>query len=398
MKSIPRSISGPMSIHSSLTGFKAVLLFCIVVVVILLVLIDSWSRSGFDRIKNNTRQVRLMLTMQSIVQQRELVMQRMLHMKSATEREQQSRLFDELAPAYLDARQKLSITVRGQVLDAYLSQLDSVVGAAQPFYEDLNKLLVTEQADRAEMDALFLQGCEAADRIYELLGLMIETQHRSYSEVVADYEQSRLSALLSVGGVFVIISLIVVITVRASNKQLHYVSRLSIIDDVSGIYNRRYFDMVLEEEWKRSMREYTPLSLLMLDIDFFKAYNDSYGHQIGDVCLYSVGKILSAQLQRASDFTARYGGEEFAIVLPNTTLEHARMLAERIRRAVEEARIQSGDDTVSPWLTVSVGVATAMAEFGQLSSSLVRAADNCLYESKRSGRNRVCDRSVEGLE
>ncbi|HED35522.1 MAG TPA: GGDEF domain-containing protein [Gammaproteobacteria bacterium] len=394
MKSIPQ----PISRHSSLMSSRAVLLFCIAVIVILLILIDSWSRAGFDRIKNNTQQVRLMLTMQSIVQQRELVMQRMLNAKSVAERERQSRLYNELAPAYLDARQKLATTVRGQVLDDYLKQLDSVVGAAQPFYDDLNELMVAGQADRTEMDALFLQGCEAADRVYELLGQMIEVQHRSYSEVVSDYEQSRLSALLSVGGVFVIISLIVVIAVRASNKQLHYVSRLSIIDDVSGIYNRRYFDMVLEEEWKRSMREYTPLSLLMLDIDFFKAYNDTYGHQIGDVCLYSVGKILSAQLQRASDFTARYGGEEFAIVLPNTTLEHARMLAERIRRAVEEARIRSGDDTVSPWLTVSVGVATAMAEFGQLSSSLVRAADNCLYESKRSGRNRVCDRPVEELE
>ncbi|VAW66390.1 diguanylate cyclase/phosphodiesterase (GGDEF & EAL domains) with PAS/PAC sensor(s) [hydrothermal vent metagenome] len=394
MKSITKSITG----RSTLTGFKAVLLFCIAVVVILLIQIDSWSRAGFERIKNNTQQARLIFTLQGIVQQRELIMQRVLNLEVVAERRLQSRRFLSFEPAYLNARQQLSQTYRDKALDDYLNQLDTLAASAQLYYDDLHQQLMTGQAAKAELNTLFLQSCKAVDQVLVLLGKMADVQYRSYKRVVSDYEQSRLSALLGVGGVFVLISLVVLIAIRASNKQFRYVSRLSIIDEVSGIYNRRYFDMVLEEEWKRSMREYTPLSLLMLDIDFFKAYNDTYGHQVGDVCLYSVGKILSAQLQRASDFTARYGGEEFAIVLPNTSLEHARMLAERIRRAVEEARIKSGDDRVSPWLTVSVGVATAMAEFGQLSSGLVRAADNCLYESKRSGRNKVCDRRVKGLE
>jgi len=394
MKSIPQSISN----RATRTGFKAALIFCIAVVVISLIQIDSWSRAGFERIKNNTQQIRLMFTMQDVVQKRELMMQRMLNMQSIAERKQQSTRYERFAPTYLEARQQLSLSVRDKELDRYLSELDTAYGAATLYYKALNEQLLAGQLNKAGLNALFLKSCKATDLVYALLNKMVDVQYRSYGRVVVEYEQSRLSALLSVGGVFVLISLVVVAVVRASNKQFRYVSRLSIIDDVSGIYNRRYFDMVLEEEWKRSMREYTPLSLLMLDIDFFKAYNDSFGHQVGDVCLYSVGKILSAQLQRASDFTARYGGEEFAIVLPNTTLEHARMLAERIRRAVEEARIQSGDDTVSPWLTVSVGVATAMAEYGQLSSGLVRQADNCLYESKRSGRNKVCDRPVGGLE
>ena len=206
-----------------------------------------------------------------------------------------------------------------------------------------------------------------------------------------------INTLLGVIGVFALIVVVVIVAVRISSKQFQQVSRLSIIDEVSGIYNRRYFDMVLEEEWKRSMREYTQLSLLMIDIDYFKDYNDNFGHQMGDVCLFTIGKILSSQLKRASDFTARYGGEEFVIVLPNTSMEHARLLAERLRRSVEEARIKSGNDTVSPWVTVSVGVATATAEFGQDFSLLVRAADSCLYESKRKGRNKVSDRLVEDL-
>jgi diguanylate cyclase (GGDEF)-like protein len=104
-----------------------------------------------------------------------------------------------------------------------------------------------------------------------------------------------------------------------------------------------------------------------------------------------VAKIISGQLKRAADFIARYGGEEFAVVLPNTNAENARLLAERIRRSVEEARIQSASDSVSSWVTISVGVATTTAEFSQSSSVLIKAADQAMYKSKQAGRNRVTD-------
>ena len=127
----------------------------------------------------------------------------------------------------------------------------------------------------------------------------------------------------------------------------------------------------------------------MIDIDFFKAYNDKYGHQMGDVCLFSIAKILGGQLKRASDFIARYGGEEFVIVLPSTNAEHARVLAERLRQAVEEARISAGRTSVSKWVTISAGAVTAVADFHQASSLLIKAADQNLYKSKHDGRNRV---------
>jgi diguanylate cyclase (GGDEF)-like protein len=186
--------------------------------------------------------------------------------------------------------------------------------------------------------------------------------------------------------------------VRFSSRQYKHVSRLSVVDEVTGTYNRRYFDMIIEEEWKRSMRDYTPISLIMIDIDYFKDYNDKYGHQMGDVCLYSVSKILSGQLKRASDFIARYGGEEFVIVLPNTNAENARLLAGRLRRAVEEARIKAGSEKVSSWVTVSVGVATTTAEFDQAYSVLIKAADSCLYESKSNGRNRVSEKILSTVD
>ncbi|MCW8956426.1 MAG: GGDEF domain-containing protein, partial [Gammaproteobacteria bacterium] len=174
--------------------------------------------------------------------------------------------------------------------------------------------------------------------------------------------------------------------------------QLSTIDEVTGTYNRRYFDMVLENEWKRSMREYTPLSLIMIDIDFFKAYNDRFGHQLGDVCLFSVASILGGQLKRASDFIARYGGEEFVILLPNTNQEYAAKMAEELRQAVEDSQLQAGKEEVCPWVTVSIGVATTIAGFEQPSSALLRAADQCLYQSKTAGRNQVTVSSLEQLE
>ena len=223
---------------------------------------------------------------------------------------------------------------------------------------------------------------------------MVDLQRKRYADVVEEYHSRRNTVLLVTVGIFFVSILVAVSVVRFSSRQFKHVSRLSVVDEVTGTYNRRYFDMIIEEEWKRSMRDYTPISLIMIDIDYFKAYNDEYGHQMGDVCLYSVAKILSGQLKRASDFIARYGGEEFVVVLPNTNAENARLIASRLRRSVEEARIKSGNEDTSPWVTVSIGVATTTAEYDQSHSLLIDAADKCLYESKSKGRNRVTEKNL----
>lgn len=385
--------------RSTQFGFAIVLILCAALVWILFVQIDAWSRTSFDLIKNNTQQAQLVISMRDAVQKREMIIQRMMNMPEKFDIDEESVTFYELAANFAVAREKLlnNIQLDEMLMDS-LSQLDDAVSYAQPFQNNLVEALIFEEMDEAETRAIFWEGRKAAAKVLFLLDKMVERQSFSYEKVIVDYERSRRYTLIGVIGVFALIVSVIVFAVRTSTQQFRHVSRLSIIDEVSGIYNRRYFDMVLEEEWKRSMREYTQLSLLMLDIDYFKAYNDTFGHQMGDTCLYSVGKILSGQLKRASDFTARYGGEEFVIVLPNTSMEHARLLAERLRRSVEAARIKSGDDTVSPWVTVSVGVASTTAEYGQEYSVLVNAADNCLYESKRAGRNRVSDRIVEDLD
>jgi len=386
-----------ISTQSTLLGFAAVILLCAVIVGTLLVQVDTWSKAAFDLVKNNTEQVRLVMIMRDAVQKREMMIQRMINMKEVFDRDQKSVEFHHLAGIYAHARDQLLKTTVDEMLLKNLSQLDDSVAYAQPYHNNLVEAIIFGGYKDEDINAILKEGRAASAKVLFLLDRIVDSQLETHNKVEADYDQSRQLTLIVIALIFAIIAMVVVIALRTSGRQFSRVSRMTIVDDVSGTYNRRYFDMVLEEEWKRSMREYTPISLLMVDIDYFKAYNDSFGHQMGDTCLFTVGKLLSGQLKRTSDFTARYGGEEFAIVLPNTSVEHARLLAERLRRSVEVARIKAGNEEVSPWVTVSIGVATATAEYDQSSATLIKAADNCLYESKRNGRNRVTDKMVESL-
>lgn len=165
--------------------------------------------------------------------------------------------------------------------------------------------------------------------------------------------------------------------------------RLAVLDELTGISNRRFFNLVLEQEWGRAAREVQPLSLLMIDIDFFKNYNDHYGHPRGDRCLKSVAATLSALIKRPGDHVARYGGEEFVVLMPHTGLHGAAAVAELLRRKVEELKLEHAFSAVHDRVTISVGVATAVPERRSSAELLVAAADQAVYESKRHGRNRV---------
>lgn len=177
------------------------------------------------------------------------------------------------------------------------------------------------------------------------------------------------------------------------NKELSHavelLSRLSAEDALTRIANRREFDRRLDIEWGRARRDGTPLSLIMADVDFFKNYNDHYGHQEGDACLQQIAACLRAIPQRAADLVARFGGEEFVMLLPNTSQEDAAKMAERMRRGIVDLQIPHAASRVAPGVTVSFGVA-AMHPVGNLSASaLVAAADTALYAAKEQGRNRV---------
>jgi diguanylate cyclase (GGDEF)-like protein len=163
----------------------------------------------------------------------------------------------------------------------------------------------------------------------------------------------------------------------------------SYVDGLTGIANRRYFDVALDRELRRAQRLGGPLSLLLTDIDSFKAYNDHFGHQQGDSCLSAVAQALAARLKRPADVAARYGGEEFAAILPDTDAGQARLLAESIREHIAALNLEHAPNAVRPYVTLSIGVASI--EKGRIDdpAALIEAADKALYAAKRSGRDRV---------
>jgi diguanylate cyclase (GGDEF)-like protein len=161
-------------------------------------------------------------------------------------------------------------------------------------------------------------------------------------------------------------------------------------DGLTGIANRRHFDVAMEKEHRRAKRGGLPLSLLMIDIDNFKAFNDHYGHQKGDQCLIQVAAALAALLKRPADLMARYGGEEFAIILPETDVDQASLMAEALRlRASELAIPHERSSSETRIVTVSIGIATQPAGQPVEIAALIGAADRALYQAKRSGRNRI---------
>jgi diguanylate cyclase (GGDEF)-like protein len=179
--------------------------------------------------------------------------------------------------------------------------------------------------------------------------------------------------------------------------------RLMSLDPLTGIANRRSFDDTIGLEWRRAVRNDLPLSLLMLDVDYFKPYNDAYGHLAGDRCLRTVAEIIDTCVKRAGDLAARFGGEEFAVVLPHTDAEEARLLAQRICDTVSDRELEHGASPVAGHVTVSIGVATRPAReddhdiSGRAAAaplSLIDAADKALYEAKSAGRNRVSSTTI----
>jgi diguanylate cyclase (GGDEF)-like protein/PAS domain S-box-containing protein len=166
-------------------------------------------------------------------------------------------------------------------------------------------------------------------------------------------------------------------------------ARMARLDSLTQLPNRRSFDETIEQEWHRLAREEQELSLVLCDIDCFKQYNDTYGHQAGDECLRQVAKALGDCAKRAGDLACRYGGEEFIFLLPNTPLDGAAKFADRVRQSVESLALPHGTSRAAAVVTLSLGVATQVPCFDSLPDILLKAADDALYQAKDSGRNRV---------
>jgi diguanylate cyclase (GGDEF)-like protein len=170
-----------------------------------------------------------------------------------------------------------------------------------------------------------------------------------------------------------------------ANKELE---KLATYDQLTGLPNRRNFDDTLKRQFKLAKRNKSPLSLIICDIDFFKIYNDSYGHQQGDECLVSVAKIIGSIPARPTDRACRYGGEEFTIILPDTNFQGGLLVAENLKHAIFDENLEHKGSTIAPCVTLSLGLATYTGQFKTL-EELIKAADDALYRAKDKGRNCV---------
>jgi len=166
---------------------------------------------------------------------------------------------------------------------------------------------------------------------------------------------------------------------------------ISLKDELTGLSNRRHFDNYLDTELKRAKRTLNPLSLILMDVDFFKAFNDSYGHPGGDACLQRIGRVIDTAVKRTSDLAFRYGGEELALILPNTNSDSAYMIAESIRKDVQALEIPHNGSKLSELnlVTISSGVATIISGKNTVASAIIQQADDALYQAKDDGRNQV---------
>jgi diguanylate cyclase (GGDEF)-like protein len=178
---------------------------------------------------------------------------------------------------------------------------------------------------------------------------------------------------------------------QSVNQEL---KRLATTDGLTQIANRRYFDEYFDQEWQRLKREQQPLSLILCDVDYFKRYNDHYGHQAGDECLKQVAQAIDRVIKRPADLVARYGGEEFVVILPNTDLEGVFCVAEQIQAELANLQLPHAVSEVSDQVTLSMGVANAIPDVKYTAHCLIAIADWALYTAKAQGRNIICSREM----
>lgn len=176
--------------------------------------------------------------------------------------------------------------------------------------------------------------------------------------------------------------------VQALTRQLHQQqARLNPIDSMTTIANRQHFDQQLQQEWQRLVRSKEPLSLILCDIDYFRLYNEQYGHGAGDQCLKQIAQILDRVVKRPADVVARYGGEEFAILLPNVRMKGAVHIARLIQMEIRHLEIPHGQSQASTYVTLSLGISSRIPDGGQPAESLAIAANRALNQAKAQGRN-----------
>ncbi|MEN8257398.1 MAG: diguanylate cyclase [Thermodesulfobacteriota bacterium] len=259
------------------------------------------------------------------------------------------------------------------LLDIVMPNMDGITACiklkALPQTSEVPIIMVTADTKDDSLQNAFDQG--AMDYVNKPIN-RVELCARVKSALLLKHEMDKRNALTK--------------ELEAANKILQ---RTALTDGLTGIANRRYFDKFLEKEWRRCRREQHPITLCLADIDFFKAYNDSYGHLLGDDCLQKVATLLATNIKRPADLVSRYGGEEFAIILSETSEVGGCAVAKRVMATLKARNIPHEHSEVSDRITLSFGVAALIPRAGTAVHDLVAKADKALYEAKNMGRNQI---------
>ena len=280
----------------------------------------------------------------------------------------------------LDMDDKTVVDIDLIIMDIVMPEIDGIEACRRikenDRFEDVPIIMITALADKGILQSAFDAGAmdyitKPVDKL-ELIA-RVRSSLRLKDEMEKRRERER--------------ELIVMSRELAAANQI--LQRLSLLDGLTGIPNRRRFDEVLAYEWKQAMRSKRPLSLVMMDIDHFKAFNDHYGHLTGDDCLKKVALAMSGILKSPTDFLGRYGGEEFAAILPMTASDGAMAIAAAMRTGVLDLAIPHDYSSAASRVTISMGIATLVPRRGMTAAMLISAADQALYEAKADGRNRI---------
>lgn len=273
---------------------------------------------------------------------------------------------DALRQLGLNGSPHIEAEVDAILMDCSMPEMDGIQACSlirrTPYLQDIPLIMVTAHADAEKLEEAFAAG--ATDYVTKPYN-EVELLSRLRSALRLKQEMDRR---------------------RDRERELE---RIATMDGLTGVGNRRYFDQQFDLEWWRAMRSESPLSVILLDVDYFKAFNDFYGHQKGDECLKEVASILRDTVKRAGDVVARYDSEEFAVILPSTDVEGAAFVAEGMRAGVEGVWIPHAASAVANHVTISGGASTTVPRREVPPASLIADADESLDQAKREGRNRV---------